>query len=159
MMLLFAPKKPLCIDRVRLPELRRRWVETADERCPIACTWFTLTEPLSEPDDEPSLTWPAFPWPRFIRPNGKAGSLHPIHIRPAFSISLFPTFKDFMRPLAVLLLITLTLATHAQQPTSAGGASSVETSPLPDAPRPADSVNTFPHPDASRFFAAARERE
>ncbi len=156
MMFLLAPKKALRIDRVRQPELRRRWVETADERCPIACTWFTLTEPLSEPDEEPSLTWPAFPWPLFIRPNGKAGSLHPIHIRPAFSISLFRTFKDFMRPLAALLLITLSLVTHAQQPASASGASSVQTSPLPDAPEPTGNVNMFPHPDGSRFFVAGQ---
>ena len=41
------------------PEIHARWVQTADERCPIACTWFTLPESSDEQDDDPGSTWPA----------------------------------------------------------------------------------------------------
>jgi hypothetical protein len=55
--------------------LTRRWVETADERCPLACVWFALREPFDTQDDEPGTPWPAFC--RFLR---KAGRLHNIHL-------------------------------------------------------------------------------
>ena len=44
----------------RPPAIQSRWVETADERCPIACTWFLAPESLKEQDDEPGSTWPVF---------------------------------------------------------------------------------------------------
>lgn len=54
--------------------IARRWVETADERCPLACVWFALREPFNEDDDEPGSRWPAL-----YRSLGKAGHLHCIH--------------------------------------------------------------------------------
>ena len=42
------------------PVIRSRWIETADERCPIACTWFPVAESPKEQDDEPGLAWPVF---------------------------------------------------------------------------------------------------
>ena len=33
------------------PEMIQRWVETADERCPLACAWFALPGIL---DDQPA---------------------------------------------------------------------------------------------------------
>lgn len=41
-------------------EIRRRWIETADERCPLACTWYALLESSDEQDDDSWLCWPAF---------------------------------------------------------------------------------------------------
>jgi hypothetical protein len=48
--------------------IRSRWVETADERCPIACTWFTVLEDLKAQDDESGSLQPAF-----LRLRWKAG--------------------------------------------------------------------------------------
>jgi hypothetical protein len=59
-------------------EMVRRWVETADERCPLACVWFALPEAASDQDDEPRLRRPAFSFFRL-----KAGYLHLIHTSPA----------------------------------------------------------------------------
>ena len=59
-------------------EIIRRWVETADERCPLACVWFALPEAASEQDDEPRLRRPAFSFSKL-----KAGYLHLIHTSPA----------------------------------------------------------------------------
>lgn len=55
--------------------IARRWVETADERCPLACVWFALREPFDTQDDEPGSRWPAF-----YRSLRKAGRLHCIHL-------------------------------------------------------------------------------
>ncbi len=55
--------------------IARRWVETADERCPLACVWLALREPFDTQDDEPGALWPAFC--RFLR---KAGRLHSLHL-------------------------------------------------------------------------------
>jgi hypothetical protein len=41
-------------------QITRRWVETADERCPLACVWFALPEMVADQDDEPDLRRPAF---------------------------------------------------------------------------------------------------
>jgi hypothetical protein len=59
-------------------EIVRRWVETADERCPLACVWFALAEAVSEQDDEPRSRKPAFSLSKW-----KAGYLHLIHTSPA----------------------------------------------------------------------------
>lgn len=59
-------------------ELRRRWVETADERCPLACTWSALPAESAAQDDDDWLRWPAF-----SRPRKKAG--FPLFIHPAFA--------------------------------------------------------------------------
>jgi hypothetical protein len=47
------------VDRPRA-EITRRWVETADERCPLACVWFALPEMTADQDDESELPRPAF---------------------------------------------------------------------------------------------------
>ena len=62
-------------------EIIQRWVETADERCPLACVWFALPEIATGPDDESESPRPAFSSFRW-----KAGCLHPIHIFPTPSI-------------------------------------------------------------------------
>ncbi|RZU39864.1 hypothetical protein BDD14_1259 [Edaphobacter modestus] len=51
-------------------EIHSRWVQTADERCPIACTWFALAENLDEQDDDPGSAWPAL-----LRLSRRAGEL------------------------------------------------------------------------------------
>jgi hypothetical protein len=38
--------------------LTRSFVETGDERCPLAGIWSRLPETDSAVDDEPGLTWP-----------------------------------------------------------------------------------------------------
>lgn len=43
------PKVALC------QTITRRWVETADESCPLACVWFALREPLDNQDDESGI--------------------------------------------------------------------------------------------------------
>ena len=46
MMQRILPRNPLrqiAANRPRV-EIIRRWVETADERCPLACVWFALPE-------------------------------------------------------------------------------------------------------------------
>jgi|GEM_PF-5346693 len=69
----------------RGPEIVQRWVETADERCPLACVWFALAEildqPSADPADEADSTRPAFSWFAL-----KAGNLRLIHILSAPSI-------------------------------------------------------------------------
>ena len=61
-------------------EISRRWVETGDERCPLACVWFALPE-IADQDDESESARPAFSWFR-----SKAGySLH-VHPPPAPSM-------------------------------------------------------------------------
>lgn len=71
----------LNIDRFKAPRsgprkiITRRWVETADERCPLAGVWFALGEILDTQDDEPGLPEPAFY--RFL---WKAGSLLNVHL-------------------------------------------------------------------------------
>ena len=50
--------------------LTRSFVETGDERCPLAGIWSRLPEMDAAADDEPGLTWPvrgmllfgALPW-------------------------------------------------------------------------------------------------
>lgn len=54
-------------------EMLQRWVETADERCPLACAWCVLPENLDEQDEDSWLRWPAFS-------HGKAGFLHNVHL-------------------------------------------------------------------------------
>ena len=33
-------------------QITRRWVETGDERCPLACVWFALPEIAADEDDD-----------------------------------------------------------------------------------------------------------
>ena len=66
------------------PAIRPLWVETADERCPLACVWFALPDNLDEQDDDPGSTWPAFS--RF--PGGqavRAAFISPMHSQYSYS--------------------------------------------------------------------------
>src|ERR1700733_11830751 len=96
------------------PDLIQRWVETADERCPLACVWFALPEIAadriaSDQDDEPEL-----PRPAFSCSHGKAGYLLPIHILPAPS-TLAHSLKNAIHILGALLLFTISFAANAQE--------------------------------------------
>lgn len=59
-------RKLLLSNRSKQPKanlrkiITREWVETADERCPLACVWFALGETPGKQDDEPGLSGPAF---------------------------------------------------------------------------------------------------
>ncbi len=112
----------------------RRWVETAEEHCPLACAWSAL----------------------------KAGCLRFIHMFPAPSIqspsAVKELLKDLMRTLSIALLLSFSLASHAQErdPAEALPAHPVQ---LPDAPAEdsTDSALTvFPHSDTSRFLLAGQ---
>jgi hypothetical protein len=59
-------------------QIARRWVETADERCPLACVWFALPEISADQDDESES-----PQPVFSSLALKAGCLHLVHNLPA----------------------------------------------------------------------------
>jgi len=59
-------------------EITRRWVETADERCPLACVWLALPELGADQDDEPESRQPAFSSFRW-----KAGCLHSLNLLAA----------------------------------------------------------------------------
>jgi hypothetical protein len=61
------------------PVIQSRWIETADERCPIACTWFTIAESIKDLDDDPGSTWPVF-----LRVRWKAGFFS--QLPPLFSV-------------------------------------------------------------------------
>jgi hypothetical protein len=71
------PSKRTVANRPRV-EITRRWVETADERCPIACVWFALPEIGADQDDESESPRPAFSSFRL-----KAGRLQSINNLPA----------------------------------------------------------------------------
>src|SRR5271155_477107 len=90
-------------------EIIRRWVETADERCPLACVWFALPEIGVDQDDESDLPRPAF---YLFCP--KAGFLLSIHTRPAPSM-LAQYLKNQANTIAALLLLTISLVASAQE--------------------------------------------
>jgi high affinity Mn2+ porin len=96
-------------------DLAPRWVETADERCPLACVWFALPPaladmPLADQDDDPGSTQPAFSYFSL-----KAGCLLYVHILHAPLIRSSRVPKDSMQALAALILLTLSLTGHAQE--------------------------------------------
>jgi high affinity Mn2+ porin len=125
-------------------EIVRRWVETADERCPLACAWFVLPEIADNPDDEPQLPRPAFSSFRL-----KAGRLHSIHILAAPSI-LAQSLRTSISTIAALLLLTITVVASAQEPNQVEG----RTPDPPAAPIPEDDAapTMFPHPENSRYL-------
>ena len=138
------------VDRCRT-QIVQRWVETADERCPLACVWFVLPEIATDQEIESELPWPAF---YLSRP--KAGYLHPIHILPAPFISA-QSLKNSIHTIAALLLLTTSLVAKGQ------GQDLVDAHPsrpakLPDAPAPADEAapTMFPHWEHSRFLIAGQ---
>jgi high affinity Mn2+ porin len=128
----------------------RRWVETADERCPLACVWFALPEITEDQDDESELPRPAFSSFRL-----KAGFLHPIHTRPAPSI-LAQSLKNSIHTIAALLLLAFSLAANAQEQDLSDPHPGHQAK-LPEAPTPADEAPTmFPHSETSRFYIAGQ---
>jgi high affinity Mn2+ porin len=131
--------------------LIQRWVETADERCPLACVWFALPETSAELDDEPNLIRPVFSWRSL-----KAGYLHSIHIHPAPS-GLVPSLKNAIQIVAVLLLLTISLVANAQ------GQALVDERPSHrsvaiEAPSAADesAPTMFPHSENSRYLISGQ---
>lgn len=133
-------------------QIVRRWVETADERCPIACVWFALPDLLADQDDDPQSLQPAFS----LFPL-KAGRLRSIHILPAHSIQLTRILKDSMQTLVALLLLTISLAAHAQQRdlTDARPSRPVK---LPEAPTtaPDPPLPLFPHQETARYLISGQ---
>jgi high affinity Mn2+ porin len=132
-------------------EIVRRWVETADERCPLACVWFALPESVVDQDDESESPWPAFSWFRL-----KAGYLHLINILPAPSI-LAQSLKNSIPTIAAILLLALSLVANAQEQNVIDGRPG-RTAKLPEAPTPADETapTMFPHSETSRFYIAGQ---
>jgi high affinity Mn2+ porin len=133
------------------PELIQRWVETADERCPLACVWFVLQETAVDPDDESESPWPAFFLVRL-----KAGCLHSVHTLPAPFI-LVQSLKNPIQAIAALLLLAISLVANAQ------GQDLSDDHPghaikLPEEPTPADEAapTMFPHSETSRFYIAGQ---
>ena len=108
--------------------IERHWVETSDERCPLACVWFALPEIAADQDDEPELPRPAF---SFFRLN--TGCLQPIHTSSA-PFTLAQSLKNSIQTLAALVLFTISLAANAQQQDMIEG----RPVKLPDAPAPVD---------------------
>ena len=92
------PSRRTVANRPRV-EIIRRWVETADERCPLACVWFALPEIIPDQDDESESPRPAFSSFRL-----KAGRLHPINNLPAPSI-LVQSLKNSIHTIAAILLL------------------------------------------------------
>src|SRR5258707_13503168 len=43
-------------------EVVQRWIETTDARCPLACVWIALPDPIADQDEDSDLRWPAFSW-------------------------------------------------------------------------------------------------
>jgi high affinity Mn2+ porin len=132
-------------------EIIQRWVETADERCPLACVWFALPEIAADQDDESESPQPAFSSFR-----SKAGCLHPIHILPAPS-NLAKSLKSSLQTIAALLFLTITVVASAQEQDLVEGHPS-RPSIAPKAPTPADETapTMFPHPDNFRFLVSGQ---
>ncbi len=133
-------------------EIIRRWVETADERCPLACVWSALPEVTAEQDDDPESTQPAFSSCRL-----KAGCLHPIHIVAAPSV-LAQSLKNSIHTIAALLLLAFSFAANAQEPDLSDAHPGQHQTKLPEAPSPADEapLTMFPHSETSRFYIAGQ---
>jgi high affinity Mn2+ porin len=132
-------------------EIIRRWVETADERCPLACVWFALPEIDADQDEEPDSRQPAFSSFRL-----KAGCLQSINNPPA-PFNLAHSLKSSIHTIAVLLLLAVSLGANAQEQDLIDGRP-VRPAKLPEAPTPADDAvpTMFPHSETSRFFIAGQ---
>ena len=144
------PSRRTAANRPRL-EITRRWVETADERCPFACVWFALPGCAADQDDEPESPEPAFSFFHV-----KAGVLHPIHIFPAPFI-LAQYLKNSIQTIAALLVVAISLVAKAQEQNQIDGHPS-HSIKLPEAPTPADDTapTMFPHSENSRFYIAGQ---
>jgi high affinity Mn2+ porin len=145
------PRKPSGRNATNRAEIIRRWVETADERCPLACVWFALPEINAEQDDESEPRRPAFSLLRL-----KAGCLRSINILPAPSI-LAKSLKNLIHTIAAVLLLAISLFANAQEPDLIDDRPG-RPAKLPEAPAPVDeTVQTmFPHSETSRFYIAGQ---
>jgi high affinity Mn2+ porin len=144
------PSRRTASNRPRV-EMIRRWVETADERCPLACVWFALPEIATDQNDESDLTQPAF-----SRFSLKAGCLRPIHILSAPSI-LAQSLKNSIHIIAAVLLLAISLEANAQEQDLTDDRPG-HPARLPEAPAPADesAPTMFPHSETSRFYIAGQ---
>ncbi len=135
------------VDRSHM-SIERQWVETSDERCPLACVWFALPEIAADQDDEPELPRPAF---SFFRLN--TGRLQPIHTSSA-PFTLAQSLKTSIQILTALVLFTISLAANAQQQDMIEG----RPVKMPDAPVPVDEgmPTMFPHSESSRYYIAGQ---
>ena len=132
-------------------EIIRRWVETADERCPLACVWFALQEINAEQDDESEPQRPAFSSFR-----SKAGCLRSINIFPATSI-LAQSLKNTIHTIAAVLLLAISVVANAQEQDLTDDRPG-RPAKLPEAPAPTDesAPTMFPHSETSRFYIAGQ---
>jgi hypothetical protein len=65
---IFRPKRSKQDKPSHPPAIRQRWVETADERCPIARTWSLVPYHLEEQEEEPDPIGSSI----FLRPLSRA---------------------------------------------------------------------------------------
>ena len=147
--LLHIPKRRVA-DHPRA-EIIQCWIETADERCPLACVWFALPENAVDPDDDSES-----PRPAFFLVRSKAGCLHSVHTFPAPS-TLAQTLKNSIQTIAALLLLAISLVANAQaqDPSDDHPGHAIK---LPEEPGPADesAPTMFPHSETSRFYIAGQ---
>src|SRR5882757_1552643 len=92
------PSRRTVANRPRVG-ITQRWVETADERCPLACVWFALREIGADQDDEPES-----PQPAFSSFGLKAGCLHSFNNLPATS-DLAQSLDHSLHTIAAVLLL------------------------------------------------------
>ena len=144
------PSRRTVANRPRV-EIIRRWVETADERCPLACVCFALPEIIPDQDDESESPRPAFSSFRL-----KAGRLHLINNLPAPSI-LVQSLKNSIHTIAAILLLTISFVANAQEQGLFNDRPG-RPAKLPEAPTPADETapTMFPHSETSRFYIAGQ---
>ncbi len=144
------PSRQTAENRPRA-EIVRRWVETADERCPLACVWFALSDISADQDDEPESRWPAFSLSRL-----KAGCLQSINSLAAPS-NLAQSLKNSIQIIAAILLVAISGFANAQEQDVFDDRPG-RPAKLPEAPRPADETapTMFPHSETSRYFIAGQ---
>jgi high affinity Mn2+ porin len=145
------PRNPSGRTATTRAEIVQRWVETADERCPLACVWYALPEINAEQDDESEPRRPAFSLLRL-----KAGCLLSINILPAPSI-LAQFLKNSVHTIAAILLLAISLVANAQEQDLIDDRPG-RPAKLPEAPAPADesAPTMFPHSETSRFYIAGQ---
>jgi hypothetical protein len=148
--LIRKPSTRIVSDRP-IVEITRRWVETADERCPLACVWFALPEIAAEQDDEPDSRRPAF-----SSFGLKAGCLQSINNLPA-PFSLAHSLKNPRHTIAAILLLAMSVVANAQEQELVDGRPGHPAKP-PEAAVPTDygAPTMFPHSETSRFYLAGQ---